>query len=554
MLLGAGTIASRVTGLARTIVLVGLIGSNRSAVADAFNIANQLPSSLFELISVGILTAVIVPQIVRATAAPDGGHAFISKLLTLGMTVFVIVTGIAMVLAPWLVSAQIRPGQTEQLAIATALSYWCLPQILFYGLYALIGEALNSRRVFGPATWAPVANNLVSIAGFLLIGAVFGHDLVNLYQWNLEMIGWLGALSTAGIAIQAALLMLFWRKTKLRFRLDFRWKGVGLGKLGRSASWTFLMATMTLAAGFFQTWVVNAATGVGASTAVMDNAWLVFMVPYSIIVYSIGTPYFTQLAEHAVAGKDELARADIGRSIRILGFFLVGALAAVAAAAVPASRVFTNTAYDATEASMVLSSYLVGLVPLAVLFIVQRTFYAYGDTRTPFMFTLFQCVLVVLFSAVAGLLAGNKILPVTTLAAAVALGQSIAGIAQVVLATFLLQRRIGSIAVSTWLKPLVRFALIALPSGAVGWGVFQASGGANGWMAAEKMPAAFGAALVGSIVIGCYVVLHVILRSPEIKPAIARLGIIARRRRQGPAHCSSFSGSRHDSDQQDVAQ
>ena len=62
----------------------------------------------------------------------------------------------------------------DQLALATAFAYWCLPQILFYGLYALVGESLNARRVFGPFTWAPIVNNLVSIAGFLVFIWLFG--------------------------------------------------------------------------------------------------------------------------------------------------------------------------------------------------------------------------------------------------------------------------------------------------------------------------------------------------------------------------------------------
>src|SRR4051812_15658964 len=131
-----------------------------------------------------------------------------------------------------------------------------------------------------------------------------------------------------------------------------------------------------------QTRIVSAASGSGASVFVMQNAWLIFMLPYSIIVLSIGTPYFTQLSEHAVAGRDDEVRGDIGSSIRILGFFIVIATAALAVAAIPASRIFTNSGDDAVEAAVVLVCFLVGLIPLAVLFVVQRTFYAYGDTRT----------------------------------------------------------------------------------------------------------------------------------------------------------------------------
>ena len=182
-LLAAGTMVSRVTGLLRTIVLVQVIGAFGQAT-DAFSIANQLPNDVFSLISVGVLTAVLVPQIVQATSRDDGGSAFISKIFTAGTVVLLITTALAMLAAPWLVGiiAGDRPAAQQELAIAFA--YWCLPQIFFYGLYALIGETLNARRIFGPFTWAPVLNNVVSIAGFVMIGIMFGSPLRNVDDWT----------------------------------------------------------------------------------------------------------------------------------------------------------------------------------------------------------------------------------------------------------------------------------------------------------------------------------------------------------------------------------
>ncbi|MFC4138222.1 MULTISPECIES: murein biosynthesis integral membrane protein MurJ [unclassified Microbacterium] len=524
-ILGAGTMVSRVTGLVRTIVLVGVIGSNASAAADAFAIANQLPNSVFNLISVGVLTAVIVPQIVRASSQSDGGNAFISKLFTLGTVVLVAATAVAMLAAPWLVSLQLSPNNVEQLALATAFAYWCLPQILFYGLYALVGETLNARRIFGPFTWAPVANNIISIIGFLVIGAVFGENLVNVSDWTPDMVAWLGGTATAGIAVQAGILLLFWRKTGLALKVDFRWRGVGLGNVGRIASWTLLMALSSMAAGFYQNWVANHASGEAAAVTVMNNAWLIFMLPYSIIVHSIGTPYFTQLSEHAHAGRDADVRADISRSIRTLGFFLTGALAAVVAAAVPASRVFTNSSSDAVDAAIVLLCYLVGLLPLAVLFIVQRTFYAYGDTRTPFFFTLLQCALVAVTATIAAWMAAADVLPITLLAAGVALGQSFAGIVQTVVATMLLRRRLGLLDARRWMTALGRFLLAAVPAAAAGWGVFLLLGGTGGWTTADKILGVIGSGIIAVVVVIVYVAALALLRAPELQ--VAR-GIVKR--------------------------
>src|SRR5690606_34696539 len=107
-------------------------------------------------------------------------------------------------------------------------------------------------------------------------------------------------------------------------------------------------------------------------------------------------------------------------------FFIVAATAAVAAAAIPASRVFTESAADAQAAALVLIAYLFGLIPLTILFIVQRTFYAYDDTRSPFWFTIIQCALIVGTALIALGLREADIIPLTSLAAAVALGQSLA--------------------------------------------------------------------------------------------------------------------------------
>ncbi|MFE1664678.1 murein biosynthesis integral membrane protein MurJ [Microbacterium sp. P02] len=514
LVIGAGTIASRLSGLLRTIVLVGAIGAVGRAT-DAFTVANTLPNTIFAIISTGILTAVIVPQIVKVSADPDGGHAFISKLFTLGTVVLLLTAAVATAAAPLLVRLYAPDFTDAQLALATAFAYWCMPQIFFYGLYALMGETLNARRVFGPFTWAPIVNNAVSIAGFLVFIALFGGPRFQLAGWTPDMVAVLGGTATLGIVLQAGILGIFWRRAGLRLRPDFRWRGVGLRHIGRLAGWTFLMVIAGQVAGLIQSRAVSAASGDFPAQTVMANAWLIFMLPYSVIVLSIGTPYFTRLSEHAVAGRHDDVRRDIESSIRTLGFFIVIAAAALAVAAVPASRIFTNNPADAVAAAQVLLCYLVALLPLAVLFVIQRTFYAYNDTRTPFFFTLLQCALVI-----AGALIATAVLPAEYLAAGVALGQSLASIVQVIVATWLLHRRRGGIGVASWSAALARFVVAAIPAAAAGWLVYVLLGGADGWILSDKLPGAIGAALIGSTCIVVYVGVLAAFRAPEIAVAL----------------------------------
>lgn len=514
-ILGAGTLISRITGLVRTIVLLAAIGSVGRA-ADAFTNANQLPNNVFTIIQTGILTAVIIPQIVKSAGHRDGGQAFISKLFTLGTVVFLGATAIAMVLAPWLIAVYAKGFTPDQLALGTAFAYWCLPQIFFYGLYALIGETLNAKRVFGPYTWAPIANNIISIIGFLIFIALFGGTRNDVDMWDPTMIAVLAGTATLGIAVQAGLLLLSWKRTGLHLRPDFHWKGVGLGQIGRLAGWTFLMVIAGQLAGWAQSTIVSEASGRFPASTIMMAAWLVFILPYSIFAVSIGTPYFTQIAEHTAAERHDQVRADVARCIRAVGLFIVVSTVALMVASVPATRIFTESGILAVQSAPVLICYLVGLLPLSVLFIVQRTFYAYGDTRTPFWFTVVQCSVIVTSAVLAALYA-----PLAQLAAAVALGQSIAGLVQVIIAIWMLRRRLGGLELPQTLLSFGRFALAAIPAGLAGWGAYVLLGGADGWAVAGegmlgRVSGAVGTGVIGGVTFLVYLAALFLLRAPEL--------------------------------------
>ncbi|MEZ3160658.1 murein biosynthesis integral membrane protein MurJ [Microbacterium sp. BWT-B31] len=516
VMIAAGTMVSRATGLLRSVLLVTAIGA--AASADAFAVANQLPSSIYMIVSTGILTAVIVPQIVSASRAPDGGGAFISKLFTLGTVILLAVTAVAVLCAPLLVDLYANEFTPSQTALATTFAYWCLPQIFFYGIYALVGETLNARRIFGPFTWAPIVNNIVSIAGFGLFIALFGSGQKSPLAWTPAMTATIGASSTLGIVLQTVVLLVFWRRTGLRLRADFRWKGMGLGQIGRLAGWTFLMVLVTQLAAIVQSSILATASAVEAPAQIIaGNASLIFILPYSIIALSIGTPYFTQLSGNVAAGRFTEVPRDVSTSVRVISLLIVLSTAALVAASVPVSRVFTTSHDQAISMALVLVCYLAGLIPIGVLFTVQRTFYAYNDTRTPFVFTLVQA------GIAAALALAALALPPELRAAGVALGQSFSILVQVVLATILLRRTVGALRVRTWMLSLARFVIAAIPAGAAGWGVFLLLGGIDGWTVSSQLLGAVGTVIIGAVAVAVYFPVLVLLRTPELAPVFALL-------------------------------
>ncbi|WP_254431251.1 murein biosynthesis integral membrane protein MurJ [Agromyces sp. Marseille-P2726] len=523
--LASGTIVSRLLGFLKAIVLAAAIGVVGSTSADAFAVANGLPNTVYVIVAGGVLSAVLVPQIVRASTNPDGGSAYINKLLTLALVVIGAATVLATALAP--VLAWIYAGSNpEILPLAIAFAWWCLPQIFFYGLYTLLGEVLNARRSFGPFTWVPVLNNIVALIGLVIFGVLFGFDpdgTRTVDDWDPLMIAVLAGSATLGIVTQAVVLFWFWRRIGLRYRPDFGWRGVGLGAAGRMAGWTFGMLLLTTFAGIVQTQVVLLASGAGASLAAIDNAWLVFMLPHSVITVSIATAYFTRMSEHAHLGALDRVRDDFSSAVRGVTVILVLAAAVLMVVAYPFAAVFQPGLERASALGNVIIAFAIGLVGFSMLFVVQRTFYALGDTRTPFFFTLFQ---VIVFSAAA---LACIALPVQWIAVGVALATTLAGTAQLVLALVLLRRKLGLLEGRRIALSLLRDLGAVLIPAAVGVALLIALGGttAGGFAVTDRSGAIISMAIIGIVMATIYFGVLWLLRSPELRgfaaPLLARL-------------------------------
>ncbi|WP_439564972.1 murein biosynthesis integral membrane protein MurJ [Microcella sp.] len=523
LMLASGTIVSRVLGFVSAVMLTTTIGATGSG-ANTFALANQLPNNIYAIVAGGVLSAVLVPQIVRASVDDDGGQRFINRLVTIGITVFLVAGVLATLAAPLLVSVYTvsadgsgEGGFTpDEISLAVMFAYWCLPQVLFYALYTLFGEVLNARRVFGPFTWAPAINNVVAIAGMIAFGLLFDADVRDATAWTPAMVAVLGGTATLGVAAQAFVLVLFWRRAGLRYRPDFRWRGAGLGATGRASGWVFAMIIVMQAGGIVQTRVASiAATDDDASLMVMRTAWLLFMLPHSVVVVSLVTAYLTRMSTHARDGDRESVRVDTNEAIRITSLFMTLATVGLIAVAVPFGRVFDATAID--QIAIVLIAFVVGLVPFSVYFVMQRVFYAIDDTRTAFWLQAAHT----LFFIIGALFC--SLLPVAWIVPGIGLVTSAAAFFQMIIGGVALRRRVGSLDAALIARRTTQFlvagAAALLVGLLIGWSLGTV--GETGFARDTVGGAAASIAIIGLPMIAVYAGALLAMRVPEATAALA---------------------------------
>jgi putative peptidoglycan lipid II flippase len=537
MVMASGTIISRVLGFARSVLLAATIGVTTDA-ADAFGVANQLPNNVYAIIVGGVLNAVLVPQILKARSHKDGGKGYIDRLLTFILTIFFAVSAITTIAAPALVHIYTSGWSSSQLALATAFAYWCLPQLFFYGLYSLLGEVLNARSAFGPFMWAPVLNNIVGLIGLGAFILMFGTDPTGargIADWDAAKISLMAGSATAGVAAQALILLLAWKRIGLHLSFNFKWRGFGLKPALKAASWSLGMVLVTQIGGLVQTIVASGAVSgrsagnssvAVASVAVAFTAWLIFMLPHSVATVSIATAYFTKMSTHAHEGKTHLLKKDLADGLKAISIISTFATAALIVLAYPISRVFVGEFPATIALGNVVIALMVGLIPFSFVYMMQRAFFALEDTKSPFWFTLLQISL-----HIAGSITIHFTVAPEFTVVALSLLTSLTITIQATVAYRALARRIGSMKEHRVASSLSLYLVAGLTSAVSGWAMLELLGGvkANGFVVDTVVSAVLSMAIIGFVMLAVYLVALRLLKVRELEPVVARLRGIVRR-------------------------
>ncbi|WP_460980178.1 murein biosynthesis integral membrane protein MurJ, partial [Pseudactinotalea suaedae] len=523
--MASGTLVSRILGLLRNALLVAVVGvvvtgGQGGSMADAWSVANKLPNIISMLLAGGILNAVLVPQVVRAMRRKDGGQEHVNRLLTFAIAILLGITLLLTAASTLLITLYAGAFPPEWKAVAVALAYWCIPQLFFYGLYTLLGQVLNARSIFGPYMWAPAVNNVVAIAGLVAFLVMFGSlpdGGIAPSGWTADRITLLAGTATLGVIAQALLLIIPLHRSGFRFKPVWGLRGHGLGKASTVATWAFA-ALAVGQVGYLAISNVAAAASAQdyAGNFAYDNAFLIFMLPQSLVTVSLVTALFTRVSHNAAARDGAKVREDLSFGLRTLSVFTVLATAAFAVLAVPLVQVVLLdradfASYRAVGAVLVAMAF--GLPAMGIWTMVQRVFYAYEDTRTLFKIQLPMAVVLAVVAVLGWWLLDPRWWVVGT-GVATTLSNTIGA-----LVGYLATRKyLPSLDGGRVMRTHLRVTLAVIPPALAAWGLLHLWGvETNGWGALLRI------VVLGGLLVGGFLFLVRAMGVTELAVLAARV-------------------------------
>ena len=470
-LISVATMASRVLGVAREMVLAAFFGASGGMEMDAFNVAFRVPNLLRDLFAEGAMTAAFVPTFTR-TLTTEGREAA-WRLGNLVVNALLLITGalvaigivfahpITHAIAPWFADT---PGKIE---LTTQLTRIMLPFLATVAVAVAMMGMLNSlRRFFIPALSPAMFNVATIICAFALVPV--------LPRVGLSPIVAIAIGTVVGGVGQIALQWPVLRKEGFRYRpvLDFKDPGLkevlrlmGPGTLGLAAVQINVFVNTYLATSQEQ-----------GAVSWLNYAFRLMYLPIGLFGVSIATAALPEIARRATENDSIGMQRTISSALRMMLMLNVPATVGLIALAHPIVALllqrghFTPHDTDATAAALLF--YAPGLVGYSAVKIASPSFYSLGDSRTP-----------VTVSVVAVLtnLTINLLLVRVMGYRGLALGTALAAMFNAGMLLWLLRRRLGGLEERRVLIAFVKISAASVVMGAAA--VFASS-----WLASLMPP------------------------------------------------------------------
>ncbi|MBK5210763.1 MAG: murein biosynthesis integral membrane protein MurJ [Coriobacteriia bacterium] len=374
------TLLSRITGFVRIWATAMALGVG--VIASGYNIANNVPNMIFELVAGGILSSLFIPTYmdVKRERGEEGAWKFASHIFN----IFIIMLGVVALIGTlfpgpfiWTQTFRDSASSVQVRQTASFLFRFFAIQVVLYGGGMVIQAVLNANRKFLWPALGPVFNNLVVIATMFYVAT----QPLNRHTLIVMAVG-----TTLGVAAMFIVMLPSLSKTKLRYSFKLGLRDPAIKKMMILAVPGLFYVITNLITVSFRNASAQAVSGSGAS--VMSYAWTWYQLPYGILAVALATALFTELSEHASAHDTVKFKETLSSGLRQTALLIMPAAGLLYALATPLVTLYTTGRFKADSVPLVagvLRTWALALTFYACMMFVLRCFYSLKDTKTPAM-------------------------------------------------------------------------------------------------------------------------------------------------------------------------
>jgi putative peptidoglycan lipid II flippase len=366
--------ASRAVGLVRQMVFGFYFGTGSEM--SAYVAASRIPEMLYLVMAGGALGSAFIPTFTaRLTRGdPKAAWRLASAIINLLLVILVPLSLLTILVAPWLVRTVVVPKFSPTLQAQTvALMRVMLLSTAIFGVSGIVMGVLNAHQHFLLPAIAPIAYNLILIAGAVLGGLT-----------NVGIMGPAWAMVVGALfhlLVQVPGLMRYQAHYVPALGLDDPYvrevgRLMGPRVLGVAAVQLNFVVTNNLASGL-----------AGGAIAALDYAWRLMLLPQGIFAQAVGTAVFPTFAAQAASGDVKALRQTLSSMVvTVIAVTFPATVGLMVLGRPIIAMIFERGAFTDTSVTAVagaLSLFALGLVAHSLIEILARAFYALHDTWTP---------------------------------------------------------------------------------------------------------------------------------------------------------------------------
>jgi len=398
------TLASRVTGLVRDLLMASMFGA--SALTDAFNVAFRIPNLFRRLFAEGAFAQAFVPVLAttKTKEGEEATHRLIAAVATALAWTLLLTCTLGVLGAPalvWALASGMRQTP-EAFDAAVLMTRWMFPYIGFMSMVALAAGILNTWKHFAVPAASPVLLNL-SMIGSAWLGApqLEARGIEPIYAMAGGVM--LGGVLQLGVQIPVLLRMGLMPRIGVTWgALRAAWAEPGVRRV------LTLMAPILLGVGVAQvSLMIN--TQIASYLAPGSVTWLFYAdrlmeFPTALLGVALGVVLTPQLTAAKAAGDAQKYSAMLDWGLRIVVLLAVPCAVALLTFAKPLVATLFHYGKladtDVGQIAVALAGYGAGLLGLVAIKVLAPGYYASQDVRTPVKIAIVVLVITQILNAV----------------------------------------------------------------------------------------------------------------------------------------------------------